>query len=187
MSSDWLRQTLSETEAVPNGDGELDVELTKSGRDVIVRGRARLSVTMPCSRTLDPMRIELSPEIFLMLTRTAPPETTPRARVNGKGRGRRRTERGRESGNKGWNDDPILSDDAASRDLFVGEQIALDSFVREFILLELPMFPVRSDLPSDAPAAIAPPSPGTTPGSEPRRIDPRLAPLAAIKSRLKKE
>ncbi len=60
----------------------------------------------------------------------------------------------------------------------------LDGFVREFLLLELPMTVRRSDLPSTDDPAIAPPSaePG---GAEPRPIDPRLAPLAAIASRLR--
>jgi hypothetical protein len=55
------------------------------------------------------------------------------------------------------------------------------------------MFPMRSDLPSDAPAAIAPASPETESEglgpqeTKPRRIDPRLAPLAEIANRLKSD
>lgn len=193
ISEEWLRQAFAETDAEPRGTGELEVELTKSGRDVVVRGSAKAAVTMPCSRTLDPVHIALEPEIFLMLARTEPAEG---------GGGQRRAKKGGRRGSsvpareekpkRGWQDDPDLADEHAARDFFVGEQITLDPFVREFLLLELPMFPVRSDLPSDAPAAIAPPSPASTgaaraEGAEPQRIDPRLAPLAAIKSRLKKE
>jgi uncharacterized metal-binding protein YceD (DUF177 family) len=58
----------------------------------------------------------------------------------------------------------------------------LDSFVREFLLLELPMSVTRSDLPRADDPATAPPSGGP---DEAEHIDPRLAPLAAIASRLR--
>jgi uncharacterized protein len=200
ISTDWLRQALAGTDATPNRAGELEVELTKSGRDVVVRGRVRAEVTMPCSRTLDPVQIPIDAELFLMLAQADPPATAQRPR------GRRRAEREATPGKRGgpgaakrgkggWEADPTLTETDAARDTFVGEQVALDPFVREFILLELPMFPLRSDLPSDAPAAIAPASPslenapngGDGPGAQPRRIDPRLAPLAEIKARLKSD
>ena len=65
--------------------------------------------------------------------------------------------------------------------MFKGEQIELDDFVREFLLLELPMVVTRPDLPADTDKAYGPPSPEL--GTE-RPIDPRLLPLVAIKSRL---
>ncbi|HMR80646.1 MAG TPA: hypothetical protein PKD61_36300, partial [Polyangiaceae bacterium] len=52
----------------------------------------------------------------------------------------------------------------------------LDPFVREFLLLDLPMVPVSSDLPTGAIPAI--PRPPAESGEKP--VDPRLAPLAAI-------
>ncbi|MGC4089731.1 MAG: hypothetical protein QM756_17955 [Polyangiaceae bacterium] len=74
-----------------------------------------------------------------------------------------------------------LSDSDAARDTFDGERIVLDDFVREFLVLELPMYPRRSDLPSDRSPAIAPPSTETPEAS----VDPRLLPLASIASRLR--
>lgn len=200
VSTDWLRHALAGTDATPNADGQLDVTLTKTGREVVVRGSLRADVTMPCSRTLDPVDVPIATEVFLMLAQAEPPAAQ-------RPRGRRRAQReaagerrgsapaAKAASKKGWSEDPPLTDADAARDTFVGEQIVLDPFVREFILLELPMFPLRSDLPSDAPAAIAPasPSPGSASngdggaGAEPRRIDPRLAPLAAIKARLKSD
>ncbi|MBM4362314.1 MAG: hypothetical protein FJ104_06510 [Deltaproteobacteria bacterium] len=63
----------------------------------------------------------------------------------------------------------------------------LDPFVREFLLLELPLFPLREDLRSDeTPAIEAPPeapgSPERAPGEAP--LDPRLAPLLSLRARL---
>jgi len=96
----------------------------------------------------------------------------------------------------GWEHAPELSSQDAALDTFEGEQITLDPFVREFILLELPMFPVRQDLPSlpvnaraSAPGSAGEP---TASGNGPADskgdatpLDPRLAPLAELKDRLR--
>jgi len=79
-----------------------------------------------------------------------------------------------------------LSLEMAAEDVFEGETIELDAFVREHILLELPMFPVRSDLPSERSAATDTPAEGPGSADEPRPVDPRLAPLAAIASQMQR-
>jgi hypothetical protein len=61
----------------------------------------------------------------------------------------------------------------------------LDGFAREFLLLELPMFPRRSDLPTDTLAANPPLPADSQPGGQ-VPLDPRLSPLAELKSRLEK-
>ena len=77
-------------------------------------------------------------------------------------------------------DEAELSDGEAGRDTFSGDLVVLDDFVREFILLELPAYPRRSDLPSPGDAASAPaPEPAGI-----AAIDPRLRPLADIAQRL---
>jgi uncharacterized metal-binding protein YceD (DUF177 family) len=83
---------------------------------------------------------------------------------------------------RGWQDDPELSEDEAGRDHYFGEEVALDGFVREFLLLELPMV-AHKDLPTGEPPAIAPPP--APPSEAEGRVDPRLAPLAAIADRLR--
>jgi uncharacterized protein len=198
----WLRHAFANTDAEPVGDGILDVELLKTGRSVMVRGNARAQVTVPCVVTLEPLPFELSPEIFLLLSpaegaavrpapgrrREAPP---PRAREGeaasalagqkperkrGKGRGRGSDEAG---------DDEIeLTQEDAARDTFDGETVVLDDFLREFLVLELPLYPRRADLPSEPTTAIAPPSPATEPVAT---VDPRLQPLAAIAKRLEEK
>jgi uncharacterized metal-binding protein YceD (DUF177 family) len=86
----------------------------------------------------------------------------------------------------GWNEDPELSDEDAARDTYDGELVVLDSFIREFIVLELPMNPRKSDLRSDEDVAIALRSAGLGSAEEPP-LDPRLAPLAAIASRMRQK
>jgi uncharacterized protein len=179
ISEDWLRWALTDTDATPrSGPGDLRVELTKNGQQVIVRGEARAAVSMSCVRTLDPVDIDLLPEIFLMLEPETP-ELRPRQRrkpqdLAGSGRPRKRK-------GPAWRDTPVLSPEGAAQDTYDGEQIVLDPFVREFLLLELPMSPVRTTLPNDPEPARgdAVSSEGTSPP-----VDPRLMPLLAIKSRL---
>jgi uncharacterized metal-binding protein YceD (DUF177 family) len=80
-----------------------------------------------------------------------------------------------------------LTEDDAAEDTYTGDQVVLDEFVREFLVLELPMMPVRSDLRSEArPAIPAAPDPSDDSDSC-HGVDPRLRPLAEIASRLSKK
>lgn len=186
ITREWLSQALAETEAEPSSrTGQLEVELSKNGRQVMVRGQATVSVVMPCSRTLDPVECDLNPEIFLMLAPAAPKaaETpTPKERRKRDPMRSKARHLGSTDNLKGWASDPLLSADEAATDTFEGEQIVLDSFVREFILLDLPMVVTKDDLPllGDA-ASAAPPEKGERP------VDPRLQPLAEIADRLRKK
>jgi uncharacterized metal-binding protein YceD (DUF177 family) len=179
----WLRGALSESSATPRGDGKLELELSKNGREVVARGRAEVNVEMPCVVTLDPLPFRLEPEIFLMLTPAASAKTASRpARERGASKGERGP-RDRKNEVGGWAVDPELSASNAAQDTYDGEKIVLDEFLREFILLELPMYPRRSDLPSEETPAIGAPSVVAEPS--PAAVDPRLMPLAAIASRLR--
>jgi uncharacterized protein len=194
----WLRTALEHTEATPTGDGTLVVELTASGTEVMVRGRATVTVTMPCARTLEPVTVPLSPEIFLLLSPAAPPAAplhsargSARSRIRQRHRSADRPSANsypRMRGRGGWANDPLLPDELAAQDTYEGEQVVLDGFLREFILLELPMMVRRSDLPLAEDAAIGAPSgcAGSVLGAQ-RSLDPRLAPLAAIASRLRRD
>ena len=72
----------------------------------------------------------------------------------------------------------------AAEDFYHGEQIDLDELVREFLILELPMMPLRSDLRFEGMPAISA-TPGATVSDDADFIDPRLRPLAEIARRLK--
>jgi uncharacterized metal-binding protein YceD (DUF177 family) len=179
----WLRQALTDTEAEPRGDGELSVEFTKNGRDVMVRGNAAAALTMPCARTLEPVSVDIRPEIFLMLSPAAPIIPVVRRERARRAKARPAGDPAGQKQGRGALEDLTLSDKDAAADTYTGDQVVLDEFIREFILLDLPMSPVREDLPSPSRLAIA--SPSAEQGAAP--IDPRLRPLAAIASRLKKE
>ncbi len=192
----WLREALLGTEATPRRAGSATLELSKSGREIMVRGHAEAALSMPCVVTLDPIDVDLNPEIFLMLA-PAPSEPTAKSGRNGKKRSvagatgkdapaeARGTPARKRAAKEDEEEGELLDDSTAARDTFEGSQIELDSFIREFLLLDLPMFPRRSDLPSSPGPAIGPRL--VTPESDEQEpvIDPRLQPLAALRSRLR--
>ena len=169
----WLRRALEDTEAsVRAGPGRLEVELTKNGRDVMVRGSVSCELNMPCVVTLDPVEVDVKADIFLLLSPAGPraPHRAPPRGAQPRGKSK-----------NGWARDPELLDEDAARDTYEGSEVVLDPFVREFILLELPLFPKRSDLPlSETPAIPRAPEADRSEGP----VDPRLLPLAELKSRL---
>lgn len=182
---EWLRSAFEGTDAQVSQPGTLVFEASLTSRQVLIRGRASADVTMPCARTLDPIPVSLSAEVFLLL-RPAPAATehashtgsltkkpsklapTPSAAQAPKQKPTKRPE-------------SELSEQDAAEDVYYGDAVELDGFVREFLLLELPMMPLRSDLRSEERPAI-PPTPETS-----EKVDPRLQPLAEIARRLGKK
>jgi len=177
----WLRSILSDTDAEPQGDGSLDVELMKTGRNVMVRGKASARVTVPCVVTLDPLPFELNPEVFLMLSPSEGAQQAKGSRKHAEGRGESDRKRSKKRGHDGDEEELELSDDDAAKDTFDGENVVLDPFIREFLVLELPLYPRRADLPSE-PTPANPPPPSAPEQDAP--VDPRLQPLAEIAKRL---
>lgn len=207
LPNDWLASKLKDTDAQPAGDqdGQLDLVLTKNGADVLVQGRLKTVISVPCARTLDPAVYTIEPEVFLMLSpslastnqhgprdRKAPkPSKNPSKKHPGKG-------------SSGWEDDAELLQEAAATDTYTGDHVVLDDFLREFVLLELPMVPLREDLRNQpfeanpplpgAPEAASGAAPNPKDGSignrpDPRTtsekpLDPRLSPLAELKAKL---
>ena len=195
---EWLTHAFEGTEATVRGEpGRLVVTVSKNGREVMVRGKARAQVTMPCARTLDPVNFDLTPDIFLLLAppgegvpRPAPkphsgqsPKANP-GHGHGKKAGERKPTGGRERRKR--EEEAVLAEEEAARDTYEADRVTLDRFLREFLLLELPMVPLREDLRSEAtPAIERPPEPANEGRPAGEAIDPRLAPLAAIASRLR--
>ena len=218
LGEDWLTRELSDAQAVPQGPGSATVELMKAGGTVIVRGKLKVSLTVPCVVTLDPIPFTLEPELFLQLARDPDdphretgrvPRATggafgtgrrkggakdaeggdtkdgkhavlgpgaPKTNAKGKGRTERRSA-------KDAPDDPELSLEEAASDTFKGEEIVLDGFFREFILLEIPPYPRRSDLPSSEESLSS--RPLAAPPGEAKPVDPRLLPLLGLANRLR--
>jgi uncharacterized protein len=178
----WLDSALAESEARSDGTpGTLELYLKKQGREILVKGQVRAKVQMPCARTLEPVPVALDAEILLLLTPSTPgPAGTPRP-----GRRQRPPKVDPEADAVEVpveeKSAEVLSAEEAARDEYSGDYLQLDPFVREHLLLELPLFPVRSDLPFEANAAT-----DTPPDDSGAAPDPRLAPLAALAIQLQK-
>jgi len=176
----WLDWALEGSEARSDGSsGTLELYLKKQGREVLVKGHARAHVTMPCARTLEPVPVGLDAEVLLLLT---PSATAPAAAKPGRRQRKSPVDGAGGARDASAGDDVAaehLSAEQAARDEYSGETVELDAFVREHLLLELPLFPVRSDLPFDSNAAT-----NTPPDESGAAPDPRLAPLAALASQL---
>lgn len=184
---DWLETQLADCDVKPAALGHLSVRLSRSGSDVVVRGRARVSLDAPCGRCLSPTKIDVDGELSLLLK----PVKTPVAEASdtrgskaGSGKGAASAGKGGGKSKAGAKDQDLpeyeFSADEADSDTYDGETVVLDEFVREAILLEIPIFPLCSE---DCPG-IRPASSGVVDeGAEPR-VDPRLAPLGALRAKL---
>jgi uncharacterized protein len=176
VSPEWIAWAMAESEADSTpAAGSLELYLKKNGREVLVKGEARAVVSMPCARTLEPVDVSLVAPILLLLAPRKGAAPGPPGRTTKGGERRKRRETVEES---------ELSAEEAARDEYDGETVILDEFVREHLLLELPLFPVRSDLPFAASTATDTP-PGESAAAE-KPLDPRLAPLAALASQMRR-
>jgi uncharacterized protein len=154
----WLKEELVDAELTGTAPGRVTARLSRSGNDIVVRGRVVADLRTPCARCLDASRVPVDTELSLLLQ---PAATGARPR------------------GKSADEEYEFTSDEADVDVYDGETVVLDSFVREAILLEVPNFPLCSeDCPGIRPAApVAPLDPGP-------QLDPRLAPLGALKEKL---
>jgi uncharacterized protein len=158
----WLRGTLEDCDVEPaSPPGKLALRYSKTGTDVVVTGTATATLTAPCSRCLEPATFEVTGEISLLLV----PETSKRAKFAQAKVGPAHEE---------------LSPEEIDLDTYSGEEVVLDRFVRDALVLEVPPFPLCSEdcqgirPPPDAREDVAP------------SIDPRLAPLLELSAKQKK-
>jgi DUF177 domain-containing protein len=164
LPEDWLRKALADSEVTPRADGgHLSGRLSRSGSDIVVRAKVVASVELACARCLDPAPIDVASELSLLLQ--------PRPKSAGRGRASNRGGRG--SGDEGY----VFTAAEAQVDVYDGETVVLDGFVREAILLEVPNFPLCRDSCPGLQIAAAEPL------AEARAFDPRLAPLDAFRDK----
>ncbi len=199
---DWLDKQLAECDVHATESGKLSVRLSRSGDDdIVVRGKTRASFDVPCGRCLSPAKMNLEAELTLVLrpAKTSPPQpSTGGARASrgsaskgsiskaltdkvvavgatglatGGGKGKRPPKE------KDLPEYEFASEEA-DVDTYDGETVVLDELVREAILLEIPIFPLCSE---DC-AGIRPASSDMIDEAAEPRIDPRLAPLGALRA-----
>jgi uncharacterized protein len=186
LSAEWLTAILSDADVSASAPGHLTARLSRSGSEIIVRGWVKASVSTPCARCLRPAAVDVDAELSLMLRPAAKVDLRPAARVDtaqhGHGRDHAAGQNGvAKKGAKAKEPEYEFSAEEADTDTYDGETVVLDPFVREAILLEMPNFPLCSEAcPGIGPAA----SEGEADVAASPAIDPRLAPLGALREKL---
>lgn len=189
----WLEQALVETGLAASEPGHADLRLSKTGNDIIVRGKVRVTISEPCARCLRPATFPLDGELSLLLRPArsdashgaAPAKHAHHATPAAKDAGRHSAAKGGTRTNgatrrpRDDEDEYEFSSDEADLDTYDGELVVLDGFLREALLLEAPSFPLCSE---DCPGIR--PAPKPAPARE-EPIDPRLSPLRELKTKLK--
>ncbi len=177
LSSAWLDRALAEVSlegtaslrADPEKpEGTISAYAEKSGEDVVVRGEIRAHLVTECARCLGDARVSVFTPMAVLFTR-------------GKGRV--------ESAHVATMDDEELTDEPDT-EVFSGDIIALDTLVREHVLLEVPMQSLCSESCKglEVPPEVRGPADlsETMSKHEGKRIDPRLAPLLDLMEKTKK-
>jgi len=157
----WLQHALEDTDLHVDSHaplGSLDIDLQKVGNDVVVQGHARANVITGCVRCLEDISLPLEAEITVLLS----------------ARGNRY---------RAVPDEQELTPEDLDREFFDGETVELDATVREHLILEVPMQP------HCAVPCLKITTESTSHDAKPQEVvasDPRLAPLAALRSKLPK-
>lgn len=160
LPTQWLIRALRDTDVMPR-DGEAQAgrlrgRLSRSGNDIVVRARVEAAVAIPCVRCLEPADVRVDSDLSLLLQPKRPENK----------RGRRST-----------SEEYEFKENEADIDTYDGENVVLDDFVRELILLEVPSFPLCKE----SCPGITQSAPQLSQQDEPLGLDPRLAPLGAFR------
>jgi uncharacterized metal-binding protein YceD (DUF177 family) len=108
--------------------GELEVRVSRTGEGFLVEGLVRLTVAATCVRCLQPVPIEIAAPVAVLYV---PGVVADRPAT---------TERGKDKSDQDENDEPE-ADDGPDVEHFQNHQLVLDSYIRDTILLEVPMNP----------------------------------------------
>jgi uncharacterized protein len=185
----WLDEQLGECDMRGVETGHVTGRISRSGSDIVVRGRVHALLQAPCARCLEPTRIDVDADMSLLLKPAAPAvlaqkadEKRAAAKAKKSAGGGAKAETGKRAPREKEQPEYEFSSDEAEVDVYDGETVVLDGFIREAILLEIPIFPLCSE----ACPGIHPASPEAVEGGAPPPIDPRLAPLGALRAALSK-
>ncbi|AKT39959.1 YceD family protein [Chondromyces crocatus] len=175
LPESWLTSELSEAEAIALGPGTIKGRLSRSGpTEIVVRGRVGARVTVPCARCLGPAQVSVDAEMALLLL---PAKAARHAEgANGKS--------SKSKGSADREPEYEFSSEEADQDVYDGEIVVLDGFVREAILLELPSFPLCSEACPGIGAAVLGSAEEDAPSSPPEQpAEERPASIADLRDR----
>jgi len=178
LPTKWLDSALRDADTVsdiaklkarsqPQG-GKFGGRLSRSGKDIVVHGRVSASLTVTCVRCLQLFPVYVDAELALLLQPSSQSELRQPSDDS------QSAERASEAYE--------FSADEAQLDVYDGETVVLDGFLREAILLDLPNFPLCSDsCPGIRPD---PPNLSDQQNGPVEPVDPRLAPLGVLRAKM---
>jgi|CZKU01.1.fsa_nt_gi uncharacterized protein len=165
----WLRGALEGTSiGAPERDGELELRLSRSGTDVVVRGALSSELVVPCSRCLDPTVVLVREEISVL--------AVPKGAGSPAGARGPKDKKDKKPKDADDLDAADLTSEEADVILYEGDHLVLDELVRDELLLGIPMIPLCSE-------ACPGISPENSASEEGAGIDPRLLPLLKLKNK----
>ncbi|HTQ47826.1 MAG TPA: DUF177 domain-containing protein [Polyangiaceae bacterium] len=137
LRKEWMRRALEESEVQPAaGDGSLEVRVSKSGTDVVLRGKLAAELVVPCARCLEPARVSVKQDLSAL--------AVLRSKMRDEARGKRGS-KGRNGSRAGDGDEDEESPPDADMIAYDGETLVLDDLVRDELLLAVPMIPLCSE------------------------------------------
>lgn len=163
LRPEWLADALRGTdvrvhEAAPVG--RFAVRIHKQGADLVLQGRLTAGLAVECARCLGDARIDVATDVASLLTARAA-DLRPQP------------------------DELELTPEDLEREFYSGDQVVLDAFVRENLLLEVPIKPLCTEECPGIPVPDAVSGPAELRTSEEGSVDPRLAPLMEMVGKLK--
>src|SRR3954471_10908888 len=127
---DWLKTELEEPELTAALPGHFTARLSRTGEEIVVRGRVRAVLTTPCARCMDPSTVDVDTELTLLLHPAASPKAQPKAarkRANGDAKAEAKASA------KAAEEEYEFTSQEAEFDVYDGESVVLDPFIREAI------------------------------------------------------
>jgi uncharacterized protein len=117
----WVLGALEGTNVTPGDeDGQVELRLSKSATDVVVRGRLHAALRVPCARCLEPAKVPVDVELSALAVVGDPAA-------------------GDDEGEQ------EVTSQEADMIPYDGETVVLDDMIRDEILLGIPMIPLCSE------------------------------------------
>jgi DUF177 domain-containing protein len=151
LRKEWMRGALEDTEVQPaSGDGSLEVRVSKSGTDVVLRGKLAAELVVPCARCLEPARVSVKQDLSALAVLRSKMREEARGKRGPKGRDASAAKGGAAPAKGGASPARDADDDedsAPDADMLAydGETLVLDDLVRDELLLAIPMIPLCSE------------------------------------------
>jgi len=183
LTRSWLDQTLADANlrADPKApEGTLEVHAQKNGTEYLVEGRVRAALITECCRCLGPAAVPVDTRFATLFFHRAGAASGPA------GSGKKAD--GRHAAGHAQHEEVDetfdADDDELAREPFTGHEIALDSLIREYLVLECPMQALCADTCEGitVPEHVRPPE--DVFGSSDTTVDPRLAPLLRLRDKV---